>query len=333
VSETVPVHVVQRLMAAGARRDLDIEGLLRRSGIPHDVAYGARARVTHRQLAQFARALWEMTDDEMWGLGPRLPRGSLYFVMLTLIHAPDLRTVLDRFVMAGRILPAWPAITARTTEDAVHVTVDVSRLEDPEHLGTDLLLGVVHRIPAWLIGRRIPLRSLEMPFPAPPYSAAYLSTFGTMPTFNSDCAAVSFDSALLHAPVVRDEQDLREYMRAAPLDFFAIRDYGSTMADQVRRILEHGLSGDWPDSDEIAARLTMSAQHLRRLLREEGTSLSDIKEEIVRDAAIASLTSTDESVDDLARRLGFSEASAFRRAFRRWTGSPPGAYRMNADVD
>ena len=46
-----------------------------------------------------------------------------------------------------------------------------------------------------------------------------------------------------------------------------------------------------------------------------------------RDAAIITLARGDESLNDLAQRLGFSEPSAFHRAFRRWTGSAPGAYR------
>ena len=82
--------------------------------------------------------------------------------------------------------------------------------------------------------------------------------------------------------------------------------------------------------EDIAKRLNVSAQHLRRLLREEGTSFREIKEEILRDEAIASLVRGRETVEALSDRLGFSEPSAFRRAFRRWTGSPPGSYRPDA---
>jgi AraC-like DNA-binding protein len=95
----------------------------------------------------------------------------------------------------------------------------------------------------------------------------------------------------------------------------------------VRRILARGLHSDWPPSAEVAARLAVSLQHLRRRLRDEGTSITRIREDIIRDAAIASLVRGEESVHELSARLGFSEPSAFRRAFRRWTGSPPGAYR------
>jgi AraC-like DNA-binding protein len=71
----------------------------------------------------------------------------------------------------------------------------------------------------------------------------------------------------------------------------------------------------------------MSTQHLRRVLRDEGTSISTLKEELLRDAAIASLVRGDESITALSTRLGFSEPSAFYRAFKRWTGNAPGSYR------
>ena len=95
----------------------------------------------------------------------------------------------------------------------------------------------------------------------------------------------------------------------------------------MRRILDEGLTGDWPTPDEIASRLSVSVHHLRRLLREEGTTVSDLRGDLMRDTAINSLVIGKESIDELSARLGFSEPSAFRRAFRRWTGMPPGAYR------
>jgi AraC-like DNA-binding protein len=142
--------------------------------------------------------------------------------------------------------------------------------------------------------------------------------------------ALVLDRALLDAPVIRDEADLDRFLRDSPQVWYLTRDHGSTTADQVRKILERGLTGTWPTPEEVAAKLAFSAQHLRRLLREENTSMTEIKEEILRDAAIASLARGEESVEDLSTRLGFSESRAFRRAFNRWTGVAPSAYRGEA---
>ncbi|MEY8842002.1 helix-turn-helix domain-containing protein, partial [Cribrihabitans sp. XS_ASV171] len=66
---------------------------------------------------------------------------------------------------------------------------------------------------------------------------------------------------------------------------------------------------------------------LRRRLKREGVDYSDIRKQVRRDMALRLLTTTGDSVEQVAARTGFSEASAFVRAFRGWTGLTPRAYR------
>ncbi|MBN9747864.1 AraC family transcriptional regulator [Amycolatopsis sp. A1MSW2902] len=326
-TQTVPISFVHRLLRVAERRGFDVLPMLRAAGIPADIAYRPRTRVTVEQMARVTRDLWRLTGDELFGLGPPIPLGTLKFVTLAVIHAEDLRAVGIRVAGATKVLAGVPRLKVAYGDSTARVELDVSKLDDPEHLGTELMLALVHRLLGWLAGKRIPLRALEFPYPSPPHAADYDKIFGCPAVFDAPVAAFEFDSALLDSPVVRSERDLEAFLGDQPGIWYATRDYGSTVADQVRKILEHGLRGQWPTAEQIAARCNVSVQHLRRLLREQDTSISEIKEEILRDAAIASLVRGEEPVDELAARLGFSEASAFRRAFRRWTGSPPGAYR------
>jgi AraC-like DNA-binding protein len=144
---------------------------------------------------------------------------------------------------------------------------------------------------------------------------------------------LEFDSRLLGSPNIRTEKDLEELLAEGPRQLLVLLDYESSVGEQVRHLLGAGLHGQQLTADQVAARLSISPQHLRRRLHDEQTSFTQIREEVLRDAAVASLTSGSESTADLSRRLGFSEESAFRRAFRRWTGSPPGAYRKGDRSD
>ena len=339
-SPTVPIQFVHRALHTVARAGVDVNELLRGTGVSAELVVNRRARVTIGQVTVITQRLWQLTGDELFGAGKQpVPRGTFRLLSLAMIHSPDLHTVLRRFDEFTDVLPNVPSLTVTAGPDSTRLQIDTSGLDDPEHLVTDFALAVGHRFTSWLIGKRIKLSAVELPYPEPPEAADYDRVFGTMPTFDSAWAALTFDSALLAAPVVRDENDLLGYLNNSPGDLLSRRDYGSTMADQVRRILEYALNATtvpssraslpppWPTPEEVAARLTLSVQHLRRKLREEGTSISQIREEILRDAAIASLARGQEPVTELAARLGFSEPSAFRRAFRRWTGSPPGSYR------
>ena len=66
---------------------------------------------------------------------------------------------------------------------------------------------------------------------------------------------------------------------------------------------------------------------LRRHLREEGSSFQELKDHLRRDLAIYHLGRDELAIQDIAEQLGFSEPSAFHRAFKKWTGLTPGAYR------
>lgn len=325
--ETVPVHLVRRLLNHAERRGLDVDELLRSAGIHPDVAHTPQARVTLGQLSDLTRALWVVTGDELFGAGPHVPLGTFRLIARSMLPAPDLRRLLVRMDQASRVVLNLPRLTFEATDQVATIGMDVSRLDDPEHLATDTLVAFVHRLTAWSVGQRIPLVAMAMPHPAPRYLRFYESTFGRLPAFDADRASISFDSRLLAAPVLRTDSDIDAFIVASPRNYFSTRDYGSSAADQVRRILEQGLTGHWPTPEEVAGRLSVSTHHLRRLLREEGTSMTEIREEILRDAAINSLVAGRESLKELSARLGFSETSAFRRAFRRWTGTPPGAYR------
>ncbi|MEU5990416.1 AraC family transcriptional regulator ligand-binding domain-containing protein [Spirillospora sp. NPDC047418] len=319
--------VARRLVRIGEQQGLDAASLLRRAGLPASAADpSGGAAVTVAQVSELTQELWILTGDELFGLGPPVRLGAFQLMMRSVIHVPDLRAALQRLAEAGEVL-GTPRLRVTAGDALVEVEIDVSRLDDPDHLGGELLATLIHRVLGWLIGRRIALRELRLPWPSTGSAADYEIVFGRHPVFDAGGLVLAFDRGLLTAPLVRDERQLADYLADQPNVWFATRDYGSSTADQVRRILARGLNGHWPVPGDIAARLNMSTQHLRRLLRAEHTSIGQLKEDLLREAAVASLARGEESVEELARRLGFSEASAFRRAFRRWTGQPPGAYR------
>ncbi|WP_296742644.1 AraC family transcriptional regulator [Mesorhizobium sp.] len=103
------------------------------------------------------------------------------------------------------------------------------------------------------------------------------------------------------------------------------------VAGKVRELILSNLSR--PISfEQVAKSLNMSERSLRRRLQEEGTSFRDLADELRVQVAIRYVRDTDLSVEDIAFALGFSDASAFRHAFRRWTNAAPHEYRR-ARVD
>ncbi len=99
-----------------------------------------------------------------------------------------------------------------------------------------------------------------------------------------------------------------------------------SFTDAVTRALESQLSKDKVDAENIASKMNMSRHTLYRRLKSEGISFHDLLDEVREDKAYTYLDKGKHSLSEIAFLLGFSELSAFSRAFKRWTGMPPAKY-------
>jgi AraC-like DNA-binding protein len=82
--------------------------------------------------------------------------------------------------------------------------------------------------------------------------------------------------------------------------------------------------------DQVAKRLGMSARSLRRRLKTEGVPYGAVIDEALGRTARRLLEDSNRTLQDIAYAMGFSEPSAFHRAFKRWTGLTPRQYRIEA---
>ncbi|WP_338050237.1 AraC family transcriptional regulator [Pseudomonas typographi] len=101
-----------------------------------------------------------------------------------------------------------------------------------------------------------------------------------------------------------------------------------TLSERITALLGPLLGGGRePDLEQVAARLKMPSWTLRRKLAEEGTRFRTLLGDTRRDLAMAYIRDTDLAFGEIAYLLGFASAEAFARAFKRWSGVTPGAYR------
>jgi AraC-like DNA-binding protein len=330
---TMPIELVRAATAFAIRQGWDVNGILHDAGIPPLLLAEGRARITEEQAIRIIRHMWRLTDDEMFGIGAHpLPRGSLRLLMYGLVGAPDMGAALDRARGFARAMPALPSIELDVEDGLARLSWDSwGGPDDPEHLLAYTAVAVIHRILAWGIARPLPLHHVELTFHRPPSVEMPNLVFGAPQVYEAARQAIVFDAALLRAPLMRDEKELDEFIAQSPAALLARVEDTGNIRDRVRKMVEHGLRTSQPDGDEIARRLAISPQTLRRKLAAEGTSLREVRETVLRDAAVTALVQGDEPIAEIAARLGFSEPSAFTRAFRRWTGSPPSAYRSSEE--
>jgi AraC-like DNA-binding protein len=101
----------------------------------------------------------------------------------------------------------------------------------------------------------------------------------------------------------------------------------ANFVDAVRAFVRAALATGQCTIERCAAKLETSARTIQRRLIEKGLRFSEIVEEERVEAAKRALIKTGHSLSEVALNLGYSDQSSFGRAFKRWTGSTPQAFR------
>lgn len=98
-------------------------------------------------------------------------------------------------------------------------------------------------------------------------------------------------------------------------------------SQQVRQMIDRKLESGRARAALIAAELNISRQTLYKRLKQENQTFAALLDEVRREQALVYVSDPSHSLTDVAQRLGFSELSAFSRAFKRWMGQSPAQYR------
>jgi AraC-like DNA-binding protein len=179
-----------------------------------------------------------------------------------------------------------------------------------------------------LVNRKIAAREITFRHKAPLSTAEHVRIFGLKPGFGAAENRIVFRSSDLEAAVISaDPALLATFEQRADALTARLDSYGP-LSLRALCVLRAKMKGVVPALQDVASELAMSSRTVQRALRLEGTTYQRLVDETQRDLAVSYLKSSGVSASEVAFLLGFSELSAFSRAFKRWTGSAPAKFRM-----
>lgn len=193
----------------------------------------------------------------------------------------------------------------------------------PGFSGRIAALYTWHRLASWMVGNSIDLTSLHIDYARLGKPEDYIASFRAPVYFNQKNCQLTFHKRYLALPIVRNETDLNKMLETFPAELMRADAMIDSMAAKVRSLLGNDFSVDMPGLDTMASRLNTTTTTLHRRLKNEGTSYQLIKDGCRRDAAIQLLRVKKQTGSEIAEQLGFSDASTFFRAFKKWTGTTP----------
>ena len=171
---------------------------------------------------------------------------------------------------------------------------------------------------------------LEVRFPhaAPRSLKEHRAWFRCPLTFGARRCEIELHATDLERPVVSADSTLASYLDRLAKDALDRLGGDESVADRVRRTVWATLADGPPSLERTAARVGHSARTLQRRLAEDGASFERIVDDLRRELAARLLRQHRLAVYEVAFMLGYSDASQFSRAFHRWYGQTPRAYRV-----
>jgi AraC-like DNA-binding protein len=191
--------------------------------------------------------------------------------------------------------------------------------------GYDLVLAFERNILAALCGPRWRPSKVMFAHVPPRDIGPYREVFDAPLHFNADRTEIVFARKWLdHAPAGADAAQHRALQyRIAELEMMEPDDHAEQVRRTLRTMILHGEASEML----VAKLLAVSVRTLRRLLAAQGTTFRTLMEQARCEIARQLLEHTDMSTSAVAHSLDYADASAFTRAFRRWTDTPPAAWR------
>ncbi len=170
---------------------------------------------------------------------------------------------------------------------------------------------------------------VEIAHRRPSYASEYETLFGGQVRFGCASTRLAFDSRHLSHPIPRRNPYVYSAVLKQVNSVLARLQTRRSFGRKIRRLISKQMASDRIDADSLARQCHMSRQTLYRKLKREGLSFHDLVEEVRKDKALRYVASDHYALGEIAFLLGFSELSAFSRAFKRWTGTAPAQYRAS----
>lgn len=259
----------------------------------------------------------------------RAPHETEWIVLQMFVLSETLGDAIARFARYFPVTFYGSEIAAARDGGLVHVRHRV--LGDPAipRGYSELILGMLARLIHEIPRRPVTPREIRFAHPAPPSLADADRVLPVAPTYSAEENALSLDARDLAAPLRSPNAALLAGLERHGDELLARLPPLESFVDQVRALIAAELGAGNPNADHIASALGISTRTLSRKLDDLGTSHKALLDEVRASLARRYLVGEQRAVNDVARLLGFSEPSAFHRAFRRWYGRSPTDFRRD----
>jgi len=312
-----------------------VRRLLEQAGVAEHAFIDPRTRVPARVFSELLASIVDLTGDGASGIraGASCEPGAFGLVEQLARTAGTLRDAFECYARYGALIQEDAKVELRVQGERTVVSYRSPELSSRRV--TDFVLAYLatqmhHNTSGGVCFHEVHLRALP-----PPHRDAYEEMLGVPARFGMREDALVLSTSALQRPSVfahPHANNLLEARACRALDRLA---QATSCSARVEKRIREQLAAGHSSMQETARILSTSVSTLRRRLADEGTTFSEILDRVRAEVAMNALARRDEGTSEVAARLGYAHSTAFYKAFKRWTGLSPSAYRTQhgASVD
>jgi AraC-like DNA-binding protein len=284
--------------------------------------------ISYRAASRLFRVCVERTGRPHFGLlvGQKSGLNCLGFVGLLVKYSPDVEIALRRLVRYMH-LHIRGAVT--TLEVSGKRAIFRYEIYEPDAEATDQIgdgaVATMYNIMLELCGPNWNPLEVRLAHRKPDDVAPFRRFFRAPLRFDAEENALEFFADSLRRPLPAAEPELRRLLQQQ-IDALEAR-HGDNFPDQIRSVLRTALLTGHGRADQVAALFSVHSRTLSRRLDAYGTSFQELVDESRFEIAQQMLRDSAMEIGRIAELLDYAGASAFTRAFRRWTGTTPAQWR------
>ncbi len=328
---SIPIAYVRLGLDVAAARGLSRDTLLRGLSIELSALDCTDARVPLSTCARLIARVWRATGDASLGyeFGLRSSLAAHGSLGYGLMSQTTVGQALEFGLKYGRLRNPVLRLSLRIEGD--HAVVDTREalpLGPMRQYAIDAVLVSMTRIGRQISGTFKPQMELRFDCDRPAHFERYRHRLP--PTiFNAGVNQLRFPAEYLQRPLATGDAISAQGLADQCERELALIGDVATVAERVRAMLSRR-PGGYPKLAAVATGLHMSERTLKRKLQQEDLSFLHLLDEARQRDGQRLLATTAMDVKDVAGQLGYNDPASFTRAFRKWTGNTPSAWRLRA---
>lgn len=326
----VPVNIPTTMVRVGTEKGIDMDALLKNTGITAALLADPTTRLTYQQLLLLADNLIKLYPAPTVGLelGRAININQFGMLGYAILSCADLRSALHLGLKYHSLVD--PAFTFEVIEHdgiaSIRLTSHIP-FEGMYRLMCDVFLVMFASLARFLTGDpNVDAKEVRLNHPEPAYAKAYAEYTKGPVLFDQPRTEILIESTVLDRPLAMADQATAAMAEKQCEEILARMGPKEGIVAKVRRILLSN-PGSFLPVDDVASQLATSTRTLSRSLQDVGTSYQRILDEVRKEMAIEYLRNSNLPIEEVAALVGYSDPSNFRKAFRRWTQNAPSYYR------